>query len=275
MVKLVFVDMDGTFLTSEKTITSENARILDVAYEHGVQFVPCSGRNMRDLPQELVNHPSVHYAVCCNGALIVEARSREVMREITIDKSLVRELYETARDLRVTFDIFADGRVYTERSRFPLIDTVGLSAPTRAFIKAGRTVFDGPMDDLLDRVGEICRLNVFYHTIEERNRIWEAVDACSDLRRTNSLPCNIEITNVHAHKGAGVEWLCEKLGLSPLDAIAFGDNDNDITMLQAVGDGVAMENADPVCKAAANHLTESCENSGVARYLAPIFKVRL
>ena len=45
MVRLVFVDMDDTFVTPDKVITPENLRILDVAHERGVQFVPCTGRN--------------------------------------------------------------------------------------------------------------------------------------------------------------------------------------------------------------------------------------
>ena len=42
MVKLVFVDMDDTFLTPEKTITPLNRQALDLAYERGLQFVPCT-----------------------------------------------------------------------------------------------------------------------------------------------------------------------------------------------------------------------------------------
>ena len=69
MLKLVFVDMDDTFLTPEKTITPLNRKALDLAYERGIQFVPCTGRNYTGLPDELVHHPSVRYAVCCNGAI--------------------------------------------------------------------------------------------------------------------------------------------------------------------------------------------------------------
>lgn len=270
MVRLVFVDMDGTFLTPEKTITPENARILDVAHERGVQFVPCTGRNVADLPLELIAHPCVRYAVCCNGSLIVDVATREVLHEVLMDKDVVRAVYEEVRGLRVTFDVFADGNVYTSRERFPYIDEVDLTPPTRAFVKAGRTLFDCSMDELLSRVGGVCRLNSFFHTPEEARAVWVAVDAQPSLRRASSLPCNVEVTHADAHKGSGVAWLCGKLGISPQDCVAFGDNVNDVTMLQAVGDGVAMANAEPECAAVANHVTGSCADSGVARYLAPL-----
>ena len=127
MVRIAFSDMDGTFLTPEKTVTPENARMLDAAFERGVQFVPCSGRNVGDLPREVVSHPSVRYAICCNGALIVDTSTQEVLRKVLIEKDLVRDLYERVRDMRVTFDVFADGRVYPHRDRFPIIDEVDLS----------------------------------------------------------------------------------------------------------------------------------------------------
>ena len=63
MLKLVFVDMDGTFLNSAKKITSENLAAMDLAAQKGVQFVPCTGRNVNGIPEQMVSHPSVNSAV--------------------------------------------------------------------------------------------------------------------------------------------------------------------------------------------------------------------
>lgn len=271
MVKLVFVDMDGTFLTSANVITPRNARILDAAAERGVQFVPCSGRNINSLPEELLRHPSVRYAICCNGALITDAKTREVLHEVPIPKADLARLYSAIRDLPVTFDLFADSRVYTERSRFGYIDEVDLQPANRVVIKAARTLYDGDAYGLIERVEAPCRVNIFFHNEAERDACHAAIDANPSLRRSSSLPCNIEVTHVSAHKGAGVEWLCSHLGVDLADTVGFGDNHNDITMLQTAGDGVAMANATPECLAAADHTTASCEDSGVARYLEPLF----
>ena len=105
--------------------------------------------------------------------------------------------------------------------------------------------------------------------------MWEAVDQRPELTRASSLPCNVEITHAGADKGSGLSWLCDYLGVSTTDTIAFGDSSNDIAMLRVAGDGVAMANAFPECLAAADHVTASCQDSGVARYLmgegAPLF----
>lgn len=267
MVKMVFSDLDGTFLTPDKIITAENRNMLDVAYARGVQFVPCTGRNLSDIPSELLAHPSVSYAVCCNGSLVVNAKTGCVLQETPIEKRTVLGLYNELSGLQITFDVFADRRVYTERSRFGYIDTVELSGPTRDFIKAGRTLFDCSMEELMTQTGPVCRLNIFYHTKEDCDLVWDAVDRHAELRRSTSLPCNVEITDACAHKGAALEWLCGFLGVSTADVVAFGDNENDTTMLRAAGDGVAMGNAVHACKLAADHLCASCTESGVSRYL--------
>lgn len=267
MVKMIFSDLDGTFLTPEKIITAENGNMLDVAYRRGVQFVPCTGRNIGDIPAELLEHPSVSYAVCCNGSLVVDAKSGDIIRETPIEKRTVLDLYNELSDLRITFDVFADRRVYTERKRFGYIDTVDLTEPTRRFIKSGRTLFDCSMEELMMQTGPVCRLNVFYHTDEDRDLVWESVDRRGMLRRSSSLTCNVEITDACAHKGAALKWLCGFLGVSTTNVVAFGDNENDVTMLRAAGDGVAMANAVRACKLAADHVCGSCAESGVSRYL--------
>lgn len=273
MVKLVFVDMDDTFLSPDKSISAENLRILDVAYERGVQFVPCTGRNVTGVPRALAEHPCVRYAVCCNGALICDAKTHEVLHECDIDKDVVRSLYDDLRDLPITFDVFADGGVYTAADRWHVMDETGLSPAELAQIKSVRTRFEGTVDELIDQVGDVCRVNVFYLSEADAAAVHAAVDARPELTRTQSLSCNVEITNREATKGFGVRWLCERLDVAREDVVAFGDSDNDLTMLEAAGDGVAMANARPECLAVADHVCGSCAESGVARYLAPLLGV--
>ena len=272
MVKLVFVDMDDTFLSPDKTISAENLRILDVAAERGVQFVPCTGRNATGLPRQLVEHPCVRYAVCCNGAIICEAKSGRVLSEVDIEKDTIRSLYADVRDEPITFDIFADGKVFTAADRWHVIDEMGVPPQDVAQIKAVRTCFDGTVDQIIAQVGEIYRVNVFYLTQAAADAVHAAVDVRPELTRSRSLACNVEITNRRAVKGFGVRWLAEHLGVAIEDTIAFGDSDNDLTMLEAAGDGVAMANANERCLAVADHVAPSCAESGVARYLEPLLR---
>ena len=267
MVKLVFVDMDDTFLTPEKTITPLNRQALDLAYERGIQFVPCTGRNYTGLPEELVSHPSVRYAVCCNGAIVRDLRENRNLHEVVMDHALVHDLWRQIQGLEVTFDLFADDGVFTARDRWHIIDEMDVSEATRYVVTSVRTCCDKTVDQMIDASGSICRVNVFYLTEKDKRAVWEAVDQRPELTRASSLPCNVEITHAGADKGSGLSWLCDYLGVSTTDTIAFGDSSNDIAMLRVAGDGVAMANAFPECLAAADHVTASCQDSGVARYL--------
>lgn len=174
MVRLVFIDMDDTFVGPDKTIPRDNLRILDVAAERGVQFVPCTGRSLRGVPRELVTHPSVSHAVCGGGALVYDVRSGRVVREVPIDRPLVRALHADVRGRRATRD---------------------------------------------------------------------AVAARPGLFGASSIPMNLEVTSAEAAKGTALLWLCERLGVDVADTVAFGDSENDVSMLDVAGDAVAMENA--------------------------------
>ena len=111
MLKLVFTDLDGTFVDSQKLVPERNAHVLDLAAERGVQFVPCTGRNANGILPELANHPAVRYAICCNGALVVDLREDRVLRSAPMSNEQVLELYERVRNLRVSFDVFINGKI--------------------------------------------------------------------------------------------------------------------------------------------------------------------
>ena len=148
MLKLVFVDMDDTFLTPEKTITPLNRKALDLAYERGIQFVPCTGRNYTGLPDELVHHPSVRYAVCCNGAIVRDLRENRNLREVTMDRALLHDLWHQIEGLEITFDLFADNGVFTARDRWHIIDEMDVSEATRYVVTSVRTCCDKTVDQI-------------------------------------------------------------------------------------------------------------------------------
>ena len=97
-----------------------------------------------------------------------------------------------------------------------------------------------------------------------------AAESVEGVEWTWSLPMNTEVANAEASKGAALAWLCRHLGVDVADAVAFGDGDNDLSMIRMAGDGVAMANAIPEVLAAADHVTSSCDEAGVAAYLEPI-----
>lgn len=270
-VGIVFCDLDDTFLRKDKSLVEKNMELLDRLHRRGIEFVPCTGRALHAIPPEVLGHPSVRFAIPADGSCVYSLPDEALIMDLTIGKRRALWLYEQLLDLPITIDVFADGSIYTERSRWGLIDRLSVSAAHRAFMRRTRTAVDHPLPEVIESTRVIERMGSFWLGGEEglrcAKRIREVVDADSSLRHTASMSCGIEIVDGRASKGVALTWLCDHLGIPVSASVAFGDSPNDVEMLQAAGDGVAMANATPEALAAADHVTGSNEDGGVADYL--------
>ena len=86
----------------------------------------------------------------------------------------------------------------------------------------------------------------------------------------NQGPLALEFTLKGVSKGSTALDLCLREGIDPAASVGIGDSGNDLSMIEVAGDGVAMGNASPEVKAAADHVAPPCTDSGVARYLEPL-----
>ena len=109
------------------------------------------------------------------------------------------------------------------------------------------------------------KLQLYFTDLALRERLLrELPERYPTLAVTTSIPFNIEINSALSTKGRALESLCKMLGIDPTGTIAFGDGSNDISLLRAAGCGVAMANAEPAVKAAADRVTRTNDASGVA-----------
>ena len=99
----------------------------------------------------------------------------------------------------------------------------------------------------------------------DRDEAKRRVEKLGDVRAVSSLDYNVEVSRADANKGSSLMILAEKLGLSPEEVMGFGDNDNDLEMIQKAGLGVAMQNAIPEVKEAADYITDTNDREGVAK----------
>ena len=106
---------------------------------------------------------------------------------------------------------------------------------------------------------------MFFRDMELRERTMaELAERFPDLAVTSSIPRNVELNSRRAVKGEAVRTLAAHLGLDMSQTMCFGDDLNDVSMLRSAGIGVAMDNACAEAKAAADYVTLSCDQSGVA-----------
>lgn len=272
--RIVFSDMDDTFLARDKSVPAENLAALDTLAERGIPFVPCTGRPWYAVPREVLDHLACRYAVAADGTVIVEVRDARHARrihELPLGKERALALYGRVEGLPITFDIFWEGGIYVDRRRYELVRGFPMIEPERNAYLSGRTPLDLSTPEILQRLGGVDRLSSFMGTQELRRQVMVAVGEDPTLAYTFSSDVNLEITDARASKGSGVRWLCGHLGISRKDAFGFGDSPNDLTMMGAVGTGVAVANATPeLADAAGVVLPWTSDEGGLGRYLSAL-----
>ncbi|MBE6469255.1 MAG: Cof-type HAD-IIB family hydrolase [Coriobacteriaceae bacterium] len=269
---IFFSDMDGTFLTSTKAVSDASARALDAAAAAGVEFVPCTGRSAEGIPSEVLAHNTVRHAVSSNGAVVLELDPDEpasigrarTLASWPLSREKALAVWEIARRFDVTYDIFADGRCYLRRDLFSRLSEYVDDPHILESMTRSRTPVDEEPPETLARVGTLERIAMYWKDPAERDAITAALADMEGIEVTRSYPMNIEVMEAGVSKGAAMTWLCRELGMDAADAVAFGDNFNDIEMLRAAGLGVAMANAEPEVREAADTVCASNDEDGVA-----------
>lgn len=269
-VDMVFCDMDGTYLASDKSVPADNQKIVGELAERGIAFVPCTGRMFSGIQESLVGTPQVRYAVCSMGATIVEfgPHGPKNIFEGEMPKGPVLSLYEAISSMDLEFGIFANGRSYAEDWRLAKIREFPIEPDMMQFVIKQRVPIKVSIPEFVGKLDRVERLNLYYKTDADGDRICDILGSMSELAYTRYDGCGLEVTSRSFSKGTALRWLCQKEGVSPLYVAAFGDGENDVPMLAEAGVPVAMRNGNDICKENATYMTRlSNDAAGVADFL--------
>lgn len=265
-IKIIALDLDGTMLTSQKTVSEGTKEAFRLATEKGINIVPSTGRGITGIPAAVRELPYVRYAITVNGAAVWDLAEGRCLVHTFFDKEQVKELWAILSGLGTMIDAAIDGVAMMETGYYGQIpDYYTDPNKVRAYRATRR-----PVEDLYikvaDPAGNVEKFDL-YAKPSEMYRLGEARKALAHLpyvKITSSYENNIEINAVGADKGTALLELARKLGYTREQTMAFGDGENDISMLQAAGVGVAMGNAADEVKAAADRVTISNDDDGVA-----------
>ena len=253
--RLLVLDVDGTLLTSDGTLTTRTRQALRAADGAGWHVALVTGRPLPYvLP--LVRELAVgEFVVAANGATVAEVDTGAVLYQASLPGRLVRSVLTQARqaipDLRLAI---------TTADRFHVEAGFDLLAPlTKVDAVVVPDARPGPDDIVHSTVlfvlgaDAIGLLQLLAPVVPPEIHI-----------SPSGLPGSVELTPPGVHKGSGVAHLCERVGVERDDVVAFGDGLNDHEMLTWAGHGVAMGNADAETKVIADEVTASNDDDGVA-----------
>lgn len=270
--KLVALDLDGTLLDSGKQLSAKNAAALRRAAENGAQIVPTTGRFFDGMPPVVRELPYLRYAITINGAQVLDVRSGETLYRAEIPLPRALEILEYLDTLPVIYDCYCGSWGWITRAMQEAAPAFIANEHSLRMVQQLRTPVDELKAYLRARGDDVQKIQLFLKDVSQRPAVMAELERrFPGTVASTSLPNNIEINAAAANKGDAVRALAAHLGIPIEKTISFGDGSNDLSMIRACGLGVAMANACPAVLAAADRVTTSCDESGVAAVLNELF----
>lgn len=263
-IKILFADLDGTLLTSEKTVTPYTYSVLKRFCESGGIFVLSSGRPLKSIlevrDKSGLNFPGVMISAC-NGSLIYDCDKKTAVVEKRLSKEIIDEVQKYADEHKTHVHTYTDESIITERIDSEIeLYTKHVHMPVVTVDRLSRGLDLDPFKMLAIDIGNHDRLAEFGRGLVK------ALDGRVQVVFSN--PNYLEIIRPDAGKGNGVRIICDVLGIPLSDSYAAGDSDNDISMLEAAGCGIAMKNGTPNAIAASDHVTDADnDHDGLAHFI--------
>ena len=270
--KLVALDLDGTLLDSGKQLSAKNAAALRRAFDGGAQIVPTTGRFFDGMPQAIRELPYLRYAITINGAQVLDIGSGEVLYRAELPLAQALAILEYLDTLPVIYDCYCGSWGWMTRAMQDAAPELISDVHSLRMVQQLRTPVDELKAYLRARGDDVQKIQLFLKDVSQRPAVMAELERrFPGTVASTSLPNNIEINAAAANKGDAVRALAAQLGIPIEQTISFGDGSNDLSMIRACGLGVAMANACPAVLAAADRVTTSCDESGVAAVLNELF----
>ena len=262
MYKLIALDMDGTVLKNDKTISVKTIEAIKAATLKGLHVVLCTGRPLNRIKKylndlNLLNDKN--HVICLNGALVQDT-TNNVISSFNLTHEDFNLLCDLSDKLNVHIqgispdaDITHNRDVSKYTVRHSLFNDMKLKIVDK---------YNLPENIIINKVMFIDDKNIIDRVIKELPE-W-VYERFTVVRSSDVF---LEILNKKASKGLAVSLLSDHLGLKQSEVICVGDAENDISMIKYAGLGVAMENAFPEVKEVADFITSSNEEDGVAKVI--------
>ncbi len=271
--RLVVSDLDGTLLNEHGRLTPENIAAVESLAEHGIGFTIATGR-LDVMARAFINQLDVRLPVIsCNGAAIRDGRTGEFIYKKILPTADLLELVDWLAEHKLDYLCYTPAEVYYPAGsrrieNFHRYNQIARETGTEPV----------PLVLLTDdrrqlRQTEFIKTLAILNQPDEHQAMQAFLQDHPSLTGVLSWSDALDITAAGSSKGLGLTRLADYLGIGLEEIAAFGDNDNDVSLLTAAGLGIAMANASEAAIAASQLMTDSHCASGVAagfrKYILP------
>lgn len=266
--KLIAIDMDGTLLRSDKSISQKTKEALISLQKQGVKLALCSGRQITGMLEaaeilEISKYGGIIAGY--NGGKILDAKTNDIIYENSLPNELAVKILKHLEKFKVTPIVDDNKFIYTNQLKDPILRKE--AEDNRLIIKEIDNVADyvkfDPIKILVTAPEDV------FKNIGTPEEILEPF--LNDIDYAFSSPVFLEVNKKGVNKSVAVKKICELLNISIKEVIAFGDGGNDIKMLKDAGLGVAMGNAVDFVKNISDEITLSNNEDGIVHTLSKYF----
>ena len=249
MIKLIASDLDGTILLKDaQSVDNSLFETIHKISEKGIIFAPASGRQYNSLKMLFEPIAKDLMYIAENGSLVMY--NEEVLFKSPMDRKLAMEIIEDVYE-HCNCEVLVSG-----------LNTAYIKPKAKEYLHRMTSVvkYTTSMVDSFDDIQEdilkvsVCDISGIKNSTEYFTKKWSG-----KVLTAVSGKLYLDFTANGVNKGTAIKKIQEKLGISPDECMAFGDNYNDIEMLDNVGHSYAMDRAVEDIKKHAKHITESVE----------------
>ncbi len=269
--RMVCSDLDGTLLNNQSEVSEENLQAIEGISKKGVLFVPSTGRSYSEMPEAIRENPVIRYYICSNGAIVFDkAANKTHMTCIERDKlDRIRSIL-SPYDVHIT--VRRDGRCYVAEGMTDddVFDHYQMFPAHRDVLKKYGVIVK-EFEEFYHNIEYVDFFTLAFDSEENMRECRDKLEALGDLRIAMIDERAIEVMNVNAGKGNALCYLTEQLGVSLSETICVGDSDNDRSIMEIAGLGLAVSNASDALKKMADEVICSNEEHAITYILDHYF----
>ncbi len=266
-IKALIFDLDGTLLSSNKSIAPKTLQSLISLKNQGMKIIIATGRTPLACMHKLMQLNLKTPMACANGSCIYDPEANSPVKEVSVIATSIERLLKIAQ----------------ETNKRVLLYTLKHTYVPEEFIKSYREISDAKeSDEVFDSIVPLESFKIgdelVYKVIIHSNNIGYDTDFIKyiknniddleqDLFLTFAHPDFLEIVDKSINKYDSLSGILKSLNIKDDEVIAFGDGVNDIEMLGKFSYSVAMNNASDEVKKVATFTTDSNDDEGIYKFL--------
>lgn len=276
-VKLIALDLDGTLFNSQSQISAHNIDTIKKANEAGATVVISTGRPYSGLPFEQLKGSGIRFAITTNGSAIYEIESGKCLFEEAMDEDIILPILDFLLTKDIHMDAFIGGKGYTPVQCVAAGQKLANPPALKHYILNTRVRVDNLPLFIHENQLKVQKMTLNFYpegdVFKDREEVRKYLESNPTVTTVSGGYNNLEFTRADVNKGVGLQKMAQLLDIPVAQTMAVGDTENDLAIIRAAGVGVAMGNATAAVKSAADYITTSNDEDGVAATIAHFLRL--